>query len=130
MQTADPLATHRGTHRLLLLFAPAADDARYLEQVRRLQGVEDALAERDLRVFHLFERGQGVAGSSEVFPETAQRLREAFSVAPEDFAAVLVGKDGTEKARYGAPVEPADLFGVIDQMPMQRQEMRERDGGA
>jgi hypothetical protein len=131
MTAAHPLEVHKGTYRLLLLFAPSAEDARYLEQVRSLQGCRDALEERDVRVFHLLERGQGAGNGAEVGPETAQRLRTTFSVAGGDFVVVLIGKDGTEKARYQKPVDPPDLFATIDRMPMRQQEVRERgrEGG-
>ena len=41
---------------------------------------------------------------------------------------MLVGKDGTVKHRSGEPVEPDELYALIDEMPMRRREMRERGG--
>ena len=43
-----------------------------------------------------------------------------------EFAAILVGKDGTEKFRSDEPVRPETLFGLIDAMPMRRREVRDR----
>jgi hypothetical protein len=35
----------------------------------------------------------------------------------------LIGKDGTVKLRSAEPVPVKDIFGLIDSMPMRRQEM-------
>jgi hypothetical protein len=54
-------------------------------------------------------------------------LRGRFGVTGNSFAAILVGKDGTEKLRHDAPVTAAKLFATIDAMPMRRREMREEE---
>lgn len=43
----------------------------------------------------------------------------------EKFSAVLVGLDGTEKKRWTGPVDPRELFAIVDEMPMRRQETGE-----
>lgn len=47
-------------------------------------------------------------------------------VAPEQAAAVLVGRDGGVKVRSDEPVPTPDLFARVDAMPMRRREMREK----
>ncbi|PSR00370.1 MAG: hypothetical protein BRD48_01295 [Bacteroidetes bacterium QS_9_68_14] len=120
--------------RVLLLFAPAAQDARYRAQLQRLRAAPDsALAERDLLLVTVPAEGEPRRRSWEaesqarpVSAEAALHLRERFGVADEDFAFVLVGKDGTEKRRDRAPVAPEAIFEEIDAMPMRQREMRER----
>ena len=62
---------------------------------------------------------------------SATVLRRHFAVPDDGFAAILVGKDGTEKLRSDTPVTPVTLFAAIDAMPMRQQELRDRqnDGG-
>jgi hypothetical protein len=43
----------------------------------------------------------------------------------EKFSAVLVGLDGTEKKRWTGPVDPRELFAIVDEMPMRQQEIGE-----
>ena len=120
--------------RVLLLFAPTAQDARYRSQLQRLRAAPDsAFVERDLLLITLPAEGKPRRRSWEaesqaqpVSAEAALRLRERFGVADEDFAFVLVGKDGTEKRRDRAPVAPEAIFEEIDAMPMRQREMRER----
>ncbi|WP_190510597.1 DUF4174 domain-containing protein [Leptolyngbya sp. FACHB-321] len=64
--------------------------------------------------------GQSLSSAS------ADRLRQQFGIPPEEFAVILVGKDGTEKQRSQTPVDLELLFRTIDAMPMRQQEMRSR----
>jgi hypothetical protein len=120
--------------RVLLLFAPAAQDARYRAQLQRLRAAPDsALAERDLMLVTLPATGtpqrrswDAESQAQPVSAESAARLRERLGVTAGDFAFVLVGKDGTEKRRDRAPVAPEAIFEEIDAMPMRQREMRER----
>ena len=43
----------------------------------------------------------------------------------EKFSAVLVGLDGTEKKRWTGPVDPRELFAIVDEMPMRQPETGE-----
>ena len=108
---AGPLAEYRWQKRPIVVFAPAGDDPRLVEQLDRFEAARDRLEERDTVVI--------------VDIEPASALRDRFGPGP--FTVVLVGKDGTEKLRREAPVAVEDLTGLIDSMPMRRREMRERD---
>lgn len=108
--TLDKLAAYRDEKRLLLVFAPSAEDEKYMEQKRGLEAHQAELQDRDISVFYLL-------------PSDAALLHKRFSVSERSFTVVLIGKDGTEKKRYDRPVQPDDLFSTIDQMPMRRREM-------
>ena len=127
---ADPLAAYRWKSRLLLLFAPDAGDARLVRQEAMLREARTGLSERDQVVLRIAGgRVDALVGAA---PEGAQaladELRARFGVGREEFAVVLVGKDGGAKRREGAPVAPEALFATIDAMPMRRREMRADDG--
>ncbi|MBA2443706.1 MAG: DUF4174 domain-containing protein [Rubrobacter sp.] len=119
------LTPYRDTNRLLLIFAPSRTDERYDRQRQLLQGEDDGLADRDLVLLQLLGDGKGFMQGNPVSPEEASGAREGFGVGDGEFAAVLVGKDGTEKLRSGEPVSAEELFGRIDEMPMHRREMEE-----
>ena len=104
------LGQYRWHSRLLVLFAPAADDPRLVRQDALLRREGAALRERDLlRIVVLSDDAA---------------LRRRYRVAPKAFAALLIGKDGTLKARWNAPVAPRTVYALIDAMPMRRDEMR------
>jgi hypothetical protein len=108
---AADLDGYRWRNRPVLLFAPSADDPGYAEQRAALQAARAGLVERDIVVL------------SDTDPAADGALRRRLE--PADFEVLLVGKDGGVKLRRQAPIPPAELFGVIDAMPMRRQEMSE-----
>jgi hypothetical protein len=116
-------------NRLLLVFAPSEDDAQYRRLETELREHGDAVVERDLLVFHVFENGVNRLGHSPIDGQSAALLRDRFSVNPGQFLVVLIGKDGGEKLRRGGEVDITEIFSLIDSMPMRRREMRERRGG-
>lgn len=109
-----------------MLFAPTADDADLREQERRLGAAREALVERDVAVVEITRDG-GRGGAEERLDEAAANAIRARFEAPSDaFLFVLLGKDGTEKARWNRPVDPRWIAETIDAMPMRQREMRER----
>lgn len=112
------LAACRGHERVLILFAPAAEDARLADQERLLAPAAGGLRERDLRVARVL--GDGTDGLS----DEAGRLRRRFGVADGAFAVRLIGKDGHVAIRRATPITAAALFATIDAMPMRQDEMR------
>jgi hypothetical protein len=115
-------------HRFFLIFAPSPEYDRYVDQRRLLEGARGGFAERDLLRGDLFEREAGTFDGGPVSAEHAAWAWERYGVEPGRFAAVLVGKDGTVKHRSDDPVEPDELYSLIDEMPMRRRDMRERGG--
>ncbi len=109
---ADPLAAYRWKFRVLLVFAPRADATALAEQRRFIENKKTGFQDRDLVVLELTNGAK------------AEALRQQFSVKPEVFAVILIGKDGGEKLRQTKPVAPGELFDLIDSMPMRQREMR------
>jgi len=58
--------------------------------------------------------------------DTAKGLRKKLSVAPGEFWALLVGKDGHVALSSQAELSASYLRRVIDEMPMRQDEMRLR----
>ncbi len=117
------LEAFRHQNRVLLVFAPSPDDPRCVAQKRLLFGASEGLGGRDLRVLYFFEQVLEHPEDERFTAGAAKVLRERFRVT-ERFTTLLIGKDGTEKARTREPVHPEDLFRTVDQMPMRQREMR------
>jgi len=105
---AQNLDSLRWKNRVLLVFSPDSSSKSYREQLEIVRLHHAAFAERDLVC---------VRANSE-------NMRKKYAVSPKDFAAVLIGKDGGEKFRSPVPVSAAQLFSIIDAMPIRRMEMR------
>jgi len=69
-------------------------------------------------------------GGETMKQEEARELRSAFSVADDAFAVILIGRDGSEKARWTEPVSAQEIFGKVDAMPMRQDEVKAKGGGS
>lgn len=104
------LESYRWENRVLILFGTPESPA--LQEQRAILAKDpEGLSERDLLILE---------------PPSTESLQNRYRITPEEFTVILVGKDGGEKLRQDHPVTLGELFGLIDQMPMRRREMRRR----
>jgi hypothetical protein len=118
------LRQYQWKNRLLLLFSPSPGNPAYQALWRELQKQFSGVRERDLLVFHVMEQGKSFLDSREIPAAEARALRQRFDISPGAFTVVLVGKDGGVKLKRADRVALADIFGLIDSMPMRQREMQ------
>ncbi len=111
-QAADALGPLLWKQRAVVVLGAGPDDARFSRQVEALRARHHLLDDYETK---LIAAAPGDAG-----------LRGKLGLPPHGFAVVLVGKDGGVKETWREPVEPARIFGLIDRMPMRRDEVRSR----
>lgn len=124
--TAAGLDALRWEKRPLLVFAPAAADERLASQIKWLGAHPDGLRDRRLAVYAIVGADVVATLGAPAPDVSATLLRSRFGVAPGEFRVVLVGLDGGAKLAEAAPVAAGRLFGMIDGMPMRREELRRR----
>lgn len=118
------LHAYQWKNRIILIFAPSSDSDAYERQMRKFEGQENGILDRDLIILQLFENGEGRAGDTSLSEWVAPRMRRQFDVEAGEFSIILIGKDGTVKLRSTVPVSVSEIFSMIDAMPMRQQEMR------
>lgn len=120
-QTQKPmqLEDFKWKNRLLLLFSPDQNHADLSKQKDLIGKNTQGVAERDLLVLELAPNGKHAAHR--------QELLTLFGVEEQAYTLILVGKDGLEKYRSQKQVPMQEIFSIIDQMPMRRQEMRNQE---
>lgn len=116
----DPLAKYVGSDRPIVIFAPDRYDPRLVEQIGRFSIHRREFRDRDVIVIEVggpFMRaeGQGVPH--------APVMRERYGIGDDDFAIVLIGKDGGEKLRVSQVTDPTVFYDLIDTMPLRQQEI-------
>ncbi len=119
------MAQWRWQKRVLVISAASEEDASFGTQLEALQASEAEFAERDLVLISLLD-DSGAAADRQLSAQQVAGLREALDIEPGAFALRLVGKDGGTKLSREAPVSMLEIYGLIDTMPMRRQEMRDR----
>jgi hypothetical protein len=103
------LAAARWRSRPVVVIAPAATDPRFQAQLAAFQARPAAMTDYAIALIPL------------AAPDAADKARLGLT---SDFAVILIGKDGGEKGRWTAPVDPQVIFAEIDTMPMRRDERR------
>ena len=122
----DPFASLRWSARIVLVFAPADDDAQLQRQQRILAGLGPAGSERDIVVVYVV--AARTSGARTALDPAA--LRQHYAVDAADFRVVLIGKDGGVKHRSDVPLDACTLLGLIDAMPMRQRERQDPDTDA
>ena len=114
------LAQYRDKNRVLLVFAPTAQDPAYLEQTKLWKNEKPGFDERQLVVVPVPADARG--------PEAANilALEKKYGVDAKAFDVVLLGKDGHDAYRSAKPLRADVLYAAIDAMPMRRAEMKQR----
>jgi hypothetical protein len=115
-------------NRPLLVFAPDGDDSALARQLEIAESHAAGWRERDMVTVVVAGDRPVTVDGTKAKDLANDTLRGRFGVTGNSFAAILVGKDGTEKLRRDAPISAAQLFRTIDAMPMRQREMGEREG--
>ncbi|MBK1669078.1 hypothetical protein CKO28_13650 [Rhodovibrio sodomensis] len=114
-------------NRPLLIFAPAAGGPALRRQLEIAATHAEGWRDRDMvTIVVAGDRPVTVDGTRAKDLANAA-LRQRYDVPEDRFAAILVGKDGTQKLRRDGLIPASKLFQTIDAMPMRRREMREQD---
>ena len=113
-------------NRLLLFFAPQGDEPAFKTLKAEIGAQAEGAQERDLLIGEVLEQGASYFAGIPIDPQSADDLRRRFSVREGRFTVLLIGKDGGLKMRKENPTALAEIFTLIDSMPMRRQEMQER----
>jgi hypothetical protein len=117
------LRTFLGPRRIVLLFSPTQHD------LDTIQDKHTPFADRDLTVLAVVLPGSPLTaphGPIYILTDTDGKIAKKYRASDGKPIFYLIGKDGhIAVARHGFPT-PRVLFGIIDAMPMRRQEMRER----
>ena len=140
--TDEPLREHLWKHRVILVSARTPQTPALQKQLTMLgtstAGGRRALGERHIALYILAtdaRRGcerilfepSGETTTEQIDAQTCARLSRSFDEdkrSEQDFAFLLIGKDGGDKLESKEPVSKDRLFKLIDSMPMRMREMR------
>ena len=123
--SATPLKSVQWKNRPLLVFAPSPEHPLLARQRAEIGRVMSGMIERDMIVVEIVGNSlRTVVGRSPSGGAVA--FRRHYGVGSDAFRIILVGKDGGRKLVSSKVVSSRKLFGLIDSMPMRRDEIRRK----
>ncbi len=120
------LASYRWQNRLLLVFVPKVEDQRLTTIQQTLKEVECEFKDRDLLLGICTSNAPSRIGNDLISSYDEAQLRSKYGIKYNQFAVILIGKDGQPKTELSEVPEIERIFGQIDNMPMRQQEMSNR----
>ena len=121
---AYPANAEYWSHRSVLYFAPSNDE--HVQQLLMEALINECqLSDRDVVTIVVTADGFTIPGwVKEEFNIPA--LFRAYGANEKEHTAVLIGKDGNEKLRWGKKTNWKEVSQTIDAMPMRKREMKTR----
>jgi hypothetical protein len=119
---SNPLDSERWQSRPLIVVAPDASDATWLEFQQDLMksANREAFVEREM-VLYSVVNGVGKRNDQAMDPKATSALLSTLGVKPDGpTRLLLVGKDGGTKVDQYAPLDISVIFAKIDKMPMRQ----------
>ncbi|WP_159737056.1 DUF4174 domain-containing protein [Vibrio atypicus] len=118
---AYPAHTEKWAHRSVIYFAPTNDEHVKQFLLESLM-IECELSERDVVTLVITEDGFTVpTWVREEF--NLSGMFHIYDIVPGEHTAVLIGKDGMEKLRWGKKTNWESIKSTIDMMPVRQYEM-------
>jgi len=111
------LAQFHWENRVVVIF-PDKDNARTARQENQLMADRPGLEERDLVVLKVVGNTVRPLFGAVKDLDAKALSNDLAAPPPGEIMAVLVGKDGTLKLTIDQPMTAAELFTIIDAMPM------------
>lgn len=109
-------------NRVLVIFADKGN-ARAARQENQLLSDREALQQRDMVILKIAPEEVRVLFGSGKDLDGAAISSELGDPATGEFAAFLVGKDGTVKLTVSEPISSGELFTIVDSMPVRAAEI-------
>ena len=125
MSYTQHLDKHQWKDRLLLVIVDSYESKSLQKQLALFKDTEKELAERKLVVYQItpFDYKEGMQSSKSL---KGSSLYQQYNQQKKDFKLILIGLDGGVKESYFNPTPPAEIYDIIDQMPMRQQELRNK----
>ena len=123
---AQDLSKHQWKHRVLLVLSSSENNSSYQQQIDSLKTNLKGLDERKLVIYQVVKDHFKI-GFNDVEWKISSSLYEQYKKETSDFEIILIGLDGGIKLRQTSFLSNKKLFGIIDVMPMRRQEINTKN---
>ena len=116
------LQQYQWKNRILVVSAATKTDAHLVNQQNDLALNSADFANRDLVLVTLLGNSRSTAGTRTLTKEEATMARATLGIGPNLFGLRLIGKDGSVKLSSDTATSMAEIYALIDTMPMRQRE--------
>ena len=122
-QQSHPLSQLQGSTRILMVFAPDANSAKFQRQLHLIERHSFELSARNTVVVPVSQNfstvGDLFGGEQYPLSSTTDQAyaRTRYHVRASDFMVLLLNEDGAEQLRSQQPVDIHELVAKLDSMP-------------
>lgn len=120
------LSNYQWKKRVLVLSAPASTDKQLREQQEVVALSREEFSNRDMALVTLLDNSVSTAGNRKLTADEVTTARVASGIVQGSFALRLIGKDGSVKLASDTPTSMAEIYSLIDSMPMRQLEKFDR----
>ncbi|MCW8850661.1 MAG: DUF4174 domain-containing protein [Melioribacteraceae bacterium] len=120
---AQDFSKHKWENRLVIIFTQDSNDSLYQKQLKELTNSKEDLLERRILVYHILPDIYKIGLNT----ENEWKDHTNFKVKDIPFEISLIGLDGGLKLSQTEILTAEKLFGIIDQMPMRRIEIKNKN---
>lgn len=124
MTNAQDISSHKWNDRLIIIMVKDSNNEILKNQLSELRNSRQGLKERRLIVYQSLPEKYQTGLTNENSWIESNRIYNRLKQSDSDFEIVLIGLDGGVKLRKNELLKCEELFGVIDQMPMRKAEMK------
>ena len=124
--TTFSLSAYQWERRVLVVNASSPNDENLQQQLRDISATAEDFADRDMVLVTLLKEGVSTAEDRELTNSEVAATRKALGLGAGTFALRLIGKDGSVKLSNDSAVPIAEIYELIDGMPMRQREQSRR----
>ncbi|PWJ41948.1 DUF4174 domain-containing protein [Sediminitomix flava] len=119
------LENHQWKDRLVILCTQDSSNSIFQKQLNLLKKNKEELNDRKIVIYQVFP-DQYAQGLEALKWNSETTFSDQFNPDNSDFKFILIGLDGGIKLERATLVTTAELFSLIDQMPMRKAELEKR----
>ncbi|MGI9202643.1 MAG: CIA30 family protein [Woeseiaceae bacterium] len=116
------LERYQWNNRVLVISARSDDDENLVAQKKALTQSAAEFADRDMVLVTLLDKAISLAGDRNLTTAEVATTRETLGISDGTFALRLIGKDGSVKLSRNSATSVAEIYSLIDSMPMRQRE--------
>ena len=116
---------HQWKERVLILVTKTTDNKIFKEQIAVFKKESKNFKERKLIMYNVTPK-QYINDTKSTEWISNDTLYKQYKNEKSSFEIILIGLDGSIKLRQTTVVSKEDLYGLIDSMPMRRNELRDK----